>query len=152
MTNMYYGSWKSYLLCFRFRVIVRSLSTFLLAQMPSKTYIRNEAGAAGAVKSGSRGTPVTTPTSPSSPTSPSLPTGPSLQATQALTQLEALRNNKTYSLLREHIIYAGEYVADPLHNINDAPGLLVYLTRNLYQGQHYLSLLFAGAHTPQSPT
>ena len=120
---------------FRFRFIVRSISAYILSQLPNQNYIRSEPGAPGAVKSGS-----STPSTPTSPGQP--PTGPSAQASQALSQLEALRNNKTYASLREHIIYAGEYIADPQHCINDAPALLIHLVKNLYRGYPYLSLLF----------
>ena len=120
---------------FRFRFVVRSVSVYLLSQMPNQNYIRSQPGAPGAVKSG--GSTPSTPTSPGQP-----PTGPSVQASQALSQLEALRNNKNYASLREHIIYTGEYIADPQHCINDAPALLIYLVKNLYGQKPYLSLLF----------
>ncbi len=105
--------------------------------MPTPNFIRSQPGAPGAVKSGG-----STPTSPTSPGNP--PKGPSAQASQALSQLEALRNNKTYAVLREYIVYAGEYTADPQHNINDAPALLIYLVKNLYKNYPYLAILCNG--------
>lgn len=107
--------------------------------MPSPNFIRCQPGAGGAVKSGGSGTG--TPTSPP-PSAGEPPRGPSPQASLALSQLEALRTNKAYASLRELVVYAGEFTANPQHCISDAPVLLKHLVKNLYKNRTFLGLLF----------
>ena len=121
----------------RFRLLVRCLLVFLLAQMPNKASLRLGPNAPGAV----RGDDTTPPPSPSRRGSGPRSPGPSPAATAALSQLEALRTNKHYSAFSEHIDWAVTYTSSSTHCLLDAPNVLVHLATQLFQDQNYLGLL-----------
>ncbi|XP_078589485.1 ectopic P granules protein 5 homolog [Branchiostoma floridae x Branchiostoma japonicum] len=116
----------------RFRLVCRGLSTFLLAQARSVSFLRLRPGdphAVGQVQSG--------------PLPSMLPAteGPSPKAVQSLANLESLQTNKQYLSLKSHIQYIYGFTVDPLHTLRDAPPLLAHLSKVLFQDQNYLSLL-----------
>eukprot|EP00058_Branchiostoma_floridae_P024956 XP_002610446.1 hypothetical protein BRAFLDRAFT_124263 [Branchiostoma floridae] len=116
----------------RFRLVCRGLSTFLLAQARSVSFLRLQPGdphAVGQVQSG--------------PLPSMLPVteGASPKAVQSLANLESLQTNKQYSSLKSHIQYIYGFTVDPLHTLRDAPPLLAHLSKVLFQDQNYLSLL-----------
>lgn len=128
-------------LSLRFRLLVRCLQAFLLAQMPNKASLRVSPYSPGSI----RGDDPTPPSSPSrrspssSSTSPRSP-GPSPQAMAALAQLEALRTNKQYSAFVDHIDWAVSYISDPSHSLLDAPNMLVHQATQLFPEYNYLGL------------
>ncbi|CAH1257809.1 EPG5 [Branchiostoma lanceolatum] len=120
----------------RFRLVCRGLSTFLLAQARSVSFLRLQPGDPHAVGQALSG-----------PLPGVLPTteGPSPKAVQSLANLEALQTNKQYSSLKSHIQYIYSFTVDPLHTLRDAPPLLTHLAQLLFQDQNYLSLLHVQA-------
>ncbi|XP_078670454.1 ectopic P granules protein 5 homolog isoform X2 [Branchiostoma floridae x Branchiostoma belcheri] len=120
----------------RFRLVCRGLSTFLLAQARSVSFLRLQPGdphAVGQVPPGHL------------PGMPSTSEGPSPKALQSLANLEALQTNKQYSSLKSHIQYIHSFTMDPLHTLRDAPALLAHLSKVLFPEHNYLSLLHGHA-------
>ncbi|NXS92869.1 EPG5 protein, partial [Jacana jacana] len=95
----------------RFRVVTRSLSAFLLAQIPTESQVR--------LKTGSE---------------PKL----SQKAQQALNALEAMASNKQYMDYQEQLSQASQFIKHPEHCLRDGNNLLALLINTLYPEVHYL--------------
>ncbi|KAG5280995.1 hypothetical protein AALO_G00066300 [Alosa alosa] len=98
----------------RFRVVARSMSTFLLVQVPSENQLRTQAG-------------------------PGLPL--SAKAQQALAVLESMPGNKQYAELQEAVGQAREFITHPGYCLRDANRLLALLVNSLYTDLHYLDII-----------
>lgn len=72
-------------------------------------------------------------------TAPSIQPNP--QAAQYIAVIEALRQNKEYAGLNEHIDYYLEYVADASRSLRETNALLVKLVSALYPEQGCLVIL-----------
>ncbi|XP_017269325.1 ectopic P granules protein 5 homolog isoform X2 [Kryptolebias marmoratus] len=97
----------------RFRVVVRSLATFLSIQMP-ETELRLQ------------------------PT-PDLQLSPKAQ--QMLGMLEAMSSNKQYAELEEPLNKAVQFIRYPGHCLKDGPRLLALLVNLLYSDLRYLHII-----------
>ncbi|NXY88789.1 EPG5 protein, partial [Alcedo cyanopectus] len=95
----------------RFRVVARSLSTFLLVQIPAETQVRLRAGS-----------------------EPKL----SQKAQQALNALESMASNKQYMDYQEQLSQASQFIKHPEHCLRDGNNLLSLLINTLYPEVHYL--------------
>ncbi|XP_069736462.1 ectopic P granules protein 5 homolog isoform X2 [Phaenicophaeus curvirostris] len=95
----------------RFRVVARSLSAFLLVQIPAETQVRLKAGS-----------------------EPKL----SLKAQQALNALESMASNKQYVDYQEQLSQACQFIKHPEHCLRDGNNLLALLINSLYPEVHYL--------------
>ncbi|NXM74896.1 EPG5 protein, partial [Serilophus lunatus] len=95
----------------RFRVVARSLSTFLLVQIPAETQVRLKAGS-----------------------EPKL----SQKAQQALNALESMASNKQYMDYQEQLSQASVFIKHPEHCLWDGNNLLSLLVNTLYPEVHYL--------------
>ncbi|XP_021140563.2 ectopic P granules protein 5 homolog isoform X2 [Columba livia] len=95
----------------RFRVVARSLSTFLLVQIPAEGQVRLRAGS-----------------------EPKL----SQKAQQALNALESMALNKQYMDYQEQISQASQFIKHPEHCLRDGNNLLSLLINTLYPEVHYL--------------
>ncbi|XP_030323198.1 ectopic P granules protein 5 homolog isoform X2 [Calypte anna] len=95
----------------RFRVVARSLSAFLLVQIPADSQVRLNAGS-----------------------DPRL----SLKAQQALNALESMASNKQYMDYQEQLSQASEFIRHPEHCLQDGNTLLSILINTLYPEVHYL--------------
>lgn len=98
----------------KFRVVARSMSAFLLVQVPAENQLR---------------------TQPSS----SLPLSPKAQ--QALTALESLPSNRQYVDLQETVGQACQFIRYPGHCLRDANRLLALMLNALYKDLHYLDII-----------
>ncbi|KAA0717308.1 Ectopic P granules protein 5 -like protein [Triplophysa tibetana] len=98
----------------RFRVIARSMSAFLLVQVPSETQLRLRPGTQLQLSS---------------------------KAQQALAVLEAMPSNKQYSELQEAVSQACQFVRYPGHCLRDSNHLLTLLVNTLYTDLHYLDII-----------
>ncbi|KAM9251117.1 LOW QUALITY PROTEIN: ectopic P granules protein 5 homolog [Cariama cristata] len=94
----------------RFRVVARSLSAFLLVQIPAESQVRLKAGS-----------------------EPKL----SQKAQQALNVLESMASNKQYMDYQEQLSQAS-YIKHPEHCLRDGNNLLALLINTLYPEVHYL--------------
>ncbi|CAH1788011.1 unnamed protein product [Owenia fusiformis] len=117
-------------LSFKFRLTARAFSTFLICQIPNKSFLRSSPHAPGAVVDPAR-------QSNRSPQKIS----PSSQAFQAVANLESLKNNKSYADLKQHVEFALGFVSDPKHCIRDANRLLQQLVVVLFPDNTYLDIL-----------
>ena len=63
------------------------------------------------------------------------------EAEQALTNLEALRFNKQYTVLAEQIIEAHTFIANPLHSLMEGPQFVVKLVRQLFPDERALAII-----------
>ncbi|XP_064356818.1 ectopic P granules protein 5 homolog isoform X1 [Dromaius novaehollandiae] len=95
----------------RFRVVARSLSTFLLVQIPAESQVRLKAGS-----------------------EPKL----SQKAQQALNALESMASNKQYMDYQEQLSQASQFIKHPEHCLRDGNNLLALLVNTLYPEVHYL--------------
>nr|XP_013803986.1 PREDICTED: ectopic P granules protein 5 homolog [Apteryx mantelli mantelli] len=95
----------------RFRVVARSLSAFLLVQIPAETQVRLKAGS-----------------------EPKL----SQKAQQALNALESMASNKQYMDYQEQLSQASQFIKHPEHCLRDGNNLLALLVNTLYPEVHYL--------------
>ncbi|KAM6230930.1 ectopic P granules protein 5 homolog isoform 1-T1 [Porphyrio hochstetteri] len=95
----------------RFRVVARSLSAFLLVQIPAETQVRLKAGS-----------------------EPKL----SQKAQQALNILESMSSNKQYMDFHEQLSQASQFIKHPEHCLRDGNNLLSLLINTLYPEVHYL--------------
>ncbi|NXI45119.1 EPG5 protein, partial [Galbula dea] len=95
----------------RFRVVVRSLSAFLLVQIPAESQVRLKAGS-----------------------EPKL----SQKAQQALNALESMASNKQYMDYQEQLSQASQFIKHPEHCLRDGNNLLALLINTLYPEVHYL--------------
>ncbi|XP_077646243.1 ectopic P granules protein 5 homolog [Lonchura striata] len=95
----------------RFRVVARSLSTFLLVQIPAESQVRLKAGL-----------------------EPRL----SQKAQQALSALEAMSSNKQYMDYQEQLSQASLFIKHPEHCLQDGNNLLSLLVNTLYPEVHFL--------------
>ncbi|XP_064630038.1 ectopic P granules protein 5 homolog isoform X2 [Lineus longissimus] len=126
------GLGKKSVLSTRFRLVARSLYTFLVAQMPTESYFRLEPRAPGGIGSG-RGS-----------TSSKNTQGqivPSQQALEAVKSLESLRTNKMYLDIKDQLAYACEFIANPLHSLRDARPFFTQLVNKLFPNHYYLDVL-----------
>nr|XP_010304906.1 PREDICTED: ectopic P granules protein 5 homolog [Balearica regulorum gibbericeps] len=95
----------------RFRVVARSLSAFLLVQIPAESQVRLKAGS-----------------------EPKL----SQKAQQALNTLESMASNKQYMDYQEQLSQASQFIKHPEHCLRDGNNLLALLINTLYPEVHYL--------------
>ncbi|NWI48984.1 EPG5 protein, partial [Calyptomena viridis] len=95
----------------RFRVVARSLSAFLLVQIPAESQVRLKAGS-----------------------EPRL----SQKAQQALNALESMASNKQYMDYQEQLSQASVFIRHPEHCLWDGNNLLSLLVNTLYPEVHYL--------------
>ncbi|NXG48026.1 EPG5 protein, partial [Psilopogon haemacephalus] len=95
----------------RFRVVARSLSAFLLVQIPAEGQVRLKAGS-----------------------EPKL----SQRAQQALNALESMASNKQYMDYQEQLSQASQFIQHPEHCLRDGNNLLALLINTLYPEVHYL--------------
>ncbi|XP_054253220.1 ectopic P granules protein 5 homolog [Indicator indicator] len=95
----------------RFRVVARSLSAFLLVQIPAEGQVRLKAGS-----------------------EPKL----SQRAQQALNALESMASNKQYMDYQEQLSQASLFIQHPEHCLRDGNNLLALLINTLYPEVHYL--------------
>ncbi|NXG21273.1 EPG5 protein, partial [Grallaria varia] len=95
----------------RFRVVARSLSAFLLVQIPAESQVRLKAGS-----------------------EPRL----SQKAQQALSALESMASNKQYVEYQEQLSQASVFIRHPEHCLRDGNNLLAFLVNTLYPEVHYL--------------
>ena len=63
------------------------------------------------------------------------------EAERALTNLDALRNNKHYSAFSQKIIDMHAFVANPLHSLRDAPRLVTQLGRDFFPDNRALDIM-----------
>ncbi|XP_040397183.1 ectopic P granules protein 5 homolog isoform X2 [Cygnus olor] len=98
----------------RFRVVARSLSAFLLVQIPAESQVRLKAGS-----------------------EPKL----SQKAQQALTALESMASNKQYMDYHEQLSQASLFIKHPEHCLQDGNNLLALLINTLYPEVHYLDCI-----------
>ncbi|XP_032062034.1 ectopic P granules protein 5 homolog [Aythya fuligula] len=98
----------------RFRVVARSLSAFLLVQIPAESQVRLKAGS-----------------------EPKL----SQKAQQALTALESMASNKQYMDYQEQLSQASVFIKHPEHCLQDGNNLLALLVNTLYPEVHYLDCI-----------
>ncbi|XP_074877348.1 ectopic P granules protein 5 homolog isoform X2 [Buteo buteo] len=95
----------------RFRVVARSLSAFLLVQIPAESQVRLKAGS-----------------------EPKL----SQKAQQALNALESMASNKQYMDYQEQLSQSSQFIKHPEHCLRDGNNLLALLINTLYPEVHYL--------------
>ncbi|NXK38181.1 EPG5 protein, partial [Piprites chloris] len=98
----------------RFRVVARSLSAFLLVQIPAESQVRLKAGS-----------------------EPRL----SQKAQQALSTLESMASNKQYMEYQEQLSQASVFIRHPEHCLRDGNNLLALLVNTLYPEVHYLDTI-----------
>ncbi|KAG7318270.1 hypothetical protein KOW79_018025 [Hemibagrus wyckioides] len=98
----------------RFRVVARSMSAFLLVQVPSESQLRIHAGTELQLSS---------------------------KAQQAVTLLEAMSSNKQYSELQQTLSQACQFIKYPGHCLRDSNRLLSLLINSLYPDLHYLDIM-----------
>ncbi|OCU02726.1 hypothetical protein XELAEV_18008492mg [Xenopus laevis] len=98
----------------RFRIIARSLSAFVLAQIPSEYQVRLKAG------SGLHLSP---------------------RAQQALTAVESMSSSKQYAEFQEQTSQASQFIRYPGHCLQDGNTLLALLINSLYPEVHYLNII-----------
>ncbi|XP_077792636.1 ectopic P granules protein 5 homolog isoform X1 [Podarcis muralis] len=98
----------------RFRVAARSMSAFLLVQIPVENQIRLR---------------------------PGVELHPSAKAQQALSALDSMTSNKQYAEYQEQISQASQFVRDSCRCLRDGPNLLAILVNTLYPEVHYLDAI-----------
>uniref|UniRef100_A0A8C8R5P1 Ectopic P-granules autophagy protein 5 homolog n=1 Tax=Pelusios castaneus TaxID=367368 RepID=A0A8C8R5P1_9SAUR len=98
----------------RFRVVTRSMSAFLLVQIPQENQIR--------LKPGSE-------------------LHPSQKAQQALNALESMTSNKQYMEYQDQLSQASTFIKHPGHCLQDGNNLLALLVNTLYPEVHYLDII-----------
>ncbi|XP_053725820.1 ectopic P granules protein 5 homolog [Synchiropus splendidus] len=98
----------------KFRVVVRSLATFLSVQIPSETEIRLQ---------------------------PSSDLVLSAKAQQTLGMLETMSSNKHYAEFEDSVNKAVQFIRYPGHCLKDGPRLLALLANLLYPELRYLHII-----------
>ncbi|KAL7985734.1 hypothetical protein Chor_013666 [Crotalus horridus] len=98
----------------RFRVLARSMSAFLLVQLPLENQIRLRSG---------------------------LELQPSSKAQQALNALDSLASNKQYAEYQGQILQASQFIKDSQHCLHDGTHLLAILLNTLYAEVRYLDAI-----------
>ncbi|XP_051748623.1 ectopic P granules protein 5 homolog [Ctenopharyngodon idella] len=98
----------------RFRVVARSMSAFLLVQVPSENQLRLHPGTELQL---------------------------SAKAQQALSVLESMLSNKQYSELHVSVNQACQFIRYPGHCLRDSNSLLTLLVNALYTDLHYLDII-----------
>ncbi|XP_029915436.1 ectopic P granules protein 5 homolog isoform X2 [Myripristis murdjan] len=98
----------------RFRVVVRSLATFLAVQVQSETQLRLQ---------------------------PTSDLQLSAKAQQALGALEAMPSSKQYAELEDSVTKAVQFIRYPGHCLKDGPRLLALLANLLYPDLRYLHII-----------
>ncbi|XP_062874034.1 ectopic P granules protein 5 homolog [Trichomycterus rosablanca] len=98
----------------KFRVVARSMSAFLLVQVPSENQLRTQPGTELQL---------------------------SQKAHQAFALLEATLSNKQYSELQPTLSQACQFIKYPGHCLYDANRLLSLLINSLYPDLHYLDIM-----------
>uniref|UniRef100_A0A3B5ANU0 Ectopic P-granules autophagy protein 5 homolog n=1 Tax=Stegastes partitus TaxID=144197 RepID=A0A3B5ANU0_9TELE len=98
----------------RFRVVVRSLASFLSIQVPSETELRLQ---------------------------PTSDLQLSAKAQQTLGMLEAMPSNKQYAELEDSVNKAVQFIRYPGHCLKDGPRLLALLANLLYPDLRYLHVI-----------
>ncbi|XP_062984350.1 ectopic P granules protein 5 homolog [Elgaria multicarinata webbii] len=98
----------------RFRVVARSMSTFLLVQIPMENQVRMRPGVELQL---------------------------SAKAQQALNALESLALNKQYGEYQEQISQGSQFIKDSRHCLRDGTDLLAILVNTLYPEVHYLDAI-----------
>jgi hypothetical protein len=109
---------------------VRGVATFITCQIVSNDQFR------------------LTPSSPAAVRDPKRPSKrqpghqyPSQQAVEALGALESLKSNKLYQPIRDHVIFASEFVSNPLHSLKDCRLLFSRLLQAMYPEVAFLKLV-----------
>ncbi|KAH0627798.1 hypothetical protein JD844_008196 [Phrynosoma platyrhinos] len=97
-----------------FRVVSRSLSAFLLVQIPVENQIRLRPGVELQLSG---------------------------KAQQALNALDSLLSNKQYTEYQEQISQASQFIKDSRHSLRDGNNLLAILVNTLYPEVHYLDAI-----------
>uniref|UniRef100_A0A4W3HVB5 Ectopic P-granules autophagy protein 5 homolog (C. elegans) n=1 Tax=Callorhinchus milii TaxID=7868 RepID=A0A4W3HVB5_CALMI len=98
----------------RFRVVARSMSAFLLVQIPAENCVRLK---------------------------PSTDLQPSPKAQQALNILESMSSSKQYASYQEEILQATVFIKDTSYCLCDTNRLLAVLINRLYPEAHYLDII-----------
>ncbi|KAM3845120.1 ectopic P granules protein 5 homolog isoform 2-T2 [Vipera latastei] len=98
----------------RFRVLARSMSAFLLVQLPVDNQIRLRSG---------------------------LELQLSSKAQQALSALDSLASNKQYAEYQGQILQASQFIKDSQHCLHDGTHLLAILLNTLYAEVRYLDAI-----------
>ncbi|XP_063151942.1 ectopic P granules protein 5 homolog [Candoia aspera] len=98
----------------RFRVVARSMSAFLLVQVPVENQIRLRSG---------------------------LELQLSAKAQQALNALDSLASNKQYAEYQGQIFQASQFIKDSHHCLHDGTNLLAILLNTLYAEVRYLDAI-----------
>uniref|UniRef100_A0A673K7R2 Ectopic P granules protein 5 homolog n=1 Tax=Sinocyclocheilus rhinocerous TaxID=307959 RepID=A0A673K7R2_9TELE len=98
----------------RFRVVARSMSAFLLVQVPSENQLRLHPGTELQL---------------------------SAKAQQALLVLEQMPSNKQYSELHVSVNQTIQFIKYPDHGLRDSNRLLTLLVNALYTDLHYLDII-----------
>ncbi|XP_053153472.1 ectopic P granules protein 5 homolog isoform X2 [Hemicordylus capensis] len=98
----------------RFRVVARSMSAFLLVQIPVENQVRLQSGVELQL---------------------------SAKALQALSALDCMASNKQYAEYQEQISQAAQFIKDPRHCLRDGTHLLAILINTLFAEVHYLDAI-----------
>ncbi|XP_078530871.1 ectopic P granules protein 5 homolog [Lissotriton helveticus] len=98
----------------RFRVVARSMSAYLLVQVPGENQVRLRASSSLQM---------------------------SMKAQQALTALEAMPSSKQYAEYQEPLAQASQFIKYPGHCLGDGNKLLAILINALYPEVHYLNII-----------
>ncbi|KAK1176492.1 hypothetical protein AOXY_G1382 [Acipenser oxyrinchus oxyrinchus] len=98
----------------RFRVVARSMSAFLLVQVPAENRLRLQPGT-------------------------DLQLSPKAQ--QALSVLDSMPSSKQYSEFQEPLAQARQFISYPGHCLQDGNRLLALLINSLYPEVHYLDII-----------
>lgn len=107
---------------FSFRLVARSLYTFIIAQLPSSaSKLRTFPDAPGSVKAKKS-------------------ESPNQEALNALQELTNLKKNKHYSQLKDDITWSCDFISNPKKCIIDGPELLSYFCK-----QHYFKVSYIAA-------
>ena len=113
---------------FRFRLVARSVSSFLMCQIVNEAKFRLSPRSPAAVRDPKRTNRGREPGE----------VYPSLQALDALASLESLRSNKLYQSIKEHVCFASEFTCNPLHSLRETSVLYTRLVTNLFPDVMYL--------------
>ena len=115
----------------RFRLVAKSLSAYLAAQLPNDFSIRLQPNAAGHI----------TLTKHSPTKSPGGSVRPSQQTVQYYQHLESLKTNKQYVPLAEQVEFSLNFVSKSEHSLREAPILYLELVKKLFPECHYLEVV-----------
>ena len=128
------------LLSLRFRLISRTIATFLYCQMPvdttQRTQLRTLPSSPGHIKDHNRPPPRSNTNN--LPPNTIIPTK---LADSSFHNLETLQTNKHYATYRERVVWCVEYVSNPVHCIMNTGELLVELCTEVYSQYRFLDLM-----------